>query len=32
VAPICAALRGYHVKAMVLDEATAHGVLKMMGR
>ncbi len=32
VAPICAALRGRHVKAMVLDEATANGVLKMMGR
>lgn len=32
VAPICAALNGRHVKAMVLDEATAHGVLKMMGR
>ena len=31
VAPICAALRGRHVKAMVLDEATANGVLRMMG-
>jgi DNA-binding transcriptional regulator LsrR (DeoR family) len=30
VAPICAALRGRHVKAMVLDEATALGVLDMM--
>ena len=32
VAPICAALRGRHVKAMVLDEATANGVLRMMGK
>lgn len=32
VAPICAALRGRHVKAMVLDEATANGVLKMIGK
>jgi len=32
VAPICAALRGRHVKAMVLDEATATGVLDMMGK
>jgi DNA-binding transcriptional regulator LsrR (DeoR family) len=32
VAPICAALRGGHVKAMVLDEATANGVLRMMGK
>jgi DNA-binding transcriptional regulator LsrR (DeoR family) len=32
VAPICAALNGHHVKAMALDEATAHGVLKMIGR
>jgi DNA-binding transcriptional regulator LsrR (DeoR family) len=31
VAPICAALRGRHVKAMVLDEATANGVLGMLG-
>lgn len=31
VAPICAALRGRHVKAMVLDEATANGVLRMIG-
>ena len=28
--PICAALRGHHVKAMVLDEATAIDVLKRM--
>ena len=32
VAPICAALRGRHVKAMALDEATANGVLRMMGK
>jgi DNA-binding transcriptional regulator LsrR (DeoR family) len=32
VAPICAALRGRHVKAMVLDEATANGVLKMISQ
>jgi DNA-binding transcriptional regulator LsrR (DeoR family) len=32
VAPICAALRGRHVKAMVLDEATAQGVLGMLDR
>jgi DNA-binding transcriptional regulator LsrR (DeoR family) len=32
VAPICAALRGRHVKAMVLDEATANAVLEMMGK
>jgi DNA-binding transcriptional regulator LsrR (DeoR family) len=32
VAPICAALRGRHVKAMVLDEATANGVLKKIGQ
>jgi DNA-binding transcriptional regulator LsrR (DeoR family) len=31
VAPICAALRGRHVKAMVLDEATANDVLKVIG-
>lgn len=31
VAPVCAALRGRHVKAMVLDEATAQGVLEMLG-
>lgn len=31
VAPICAALRGRHIKAMVLDEATANGVLRMIG-
>jgi DNA-binding transcriptional regulator LsrR (DeoR family) len=31
VAPICAALRGNHLKAMVLDEATANGVLEMIG-
>ena len=30
VGPICAALRGRHVKAMVLDEATAIDVLKRM--
>jgi DNA-binding transcriptional regulator LsrR (DeoR family) len=30
VAPICAALRGHHVKAMVLDETTAHSVLKAL--
>jgi DNA-binding transcriptional regulator LsrR (DeoR family) len=30
VAPICAALRGRHVKALVLDEATAQGVLDMI--
>lgn len=32
VAPICAALRGRHVRALVLDEATAQGVLRMMGK
>ena len=32
VAPICAALSGHHIKAMVLDEATANGVLRMIGR
>lgn len=32
VAPICAALRGRHVKAMVLDEATANGVLRTIGK
>ena len=32
VAPICAALRGQHVKAMVLDEATANGVLRTIGK
>jgi DNA-binding transcriptional regulator LsrR (DeoR family) len=32
VAPICAALRGRHVKAMVLDEATANSVLRMIGK
>ena len=32
IAPICAALSGRHVKAMVLDEATATGVLQMMGK
>jgi DNA-binding transcriptional regulator LsrR (DeoR family) len=32
IAPICAALRGRHVRALVLDEATAQGVLKMMGK
>jgi DNA-binding transcriptional regulator LsrR (DeoR family) len=31
VAPICAALRGRHVRAMVLDEATAQGVLETLG-
>lgn len=31
VAPICAALRGKHLKALVLDEATANGVLKQIG-
>jgi DNA-binding transcriptional regulator LsrR (DeoR family) len=30
IAPICAALRGRHLKALVLDEATAIGVLEMM--
>jgi DNA-binding transcriptional regulator LsrR (DeoR family) len=30
VAPICSALRGRHLKALVLDEATAIGVLEMM--
>jgi DNA-binding transcriptional regulator LsrR (DeoR family) len=30
VAPICSALRGRHLKALVLDEATATGVLEMM--
>jgi DNA-binding transcriptional regulator LsrR (DeoR family) len=30
VAPICAALRGKHLKALVLDEATANGVLETM--
>lgn len=30
VAPICSALRGRHLKALVLDEATANGVLEMM--
>lgn len=32
VEPICAALNGRHIKAMVLDEATANSVLKMMGK
>jgi DNA-binding transcriptional regulator LsrR (DeoR family) len=32
VAPICAALCGHHVKAMALDEATATGVLRMLGK
>ena len=32
VAPICAALRGNHLKALVLDEATANGVLEMIGK
>jgi DNA-binding transcriptional regulator LsrR (DeoR family) len=32
VAPICAALRGRHVKAMVLDETTAISVLEAMDR
>jgi DNA-binding transcriptional regulator LsrR (DeoR family) len=31
VAPICAALQGKHLKALVLDEATAHGVLEQIG-
>ena len=31
VAAICAALRGRHVKAIVLDEATALGVLQELG-
>jgi DNA-binding transcriptional regulator LsrR (DeoR family) len=31
VAPICAALRGRHIRAMVLDEATAEEVLKVIG-
>ena len=31
VAPICAALRGKHLKALVLDEATANGVLEQIG-
>jgi DNA-binding transcriptional regulator LsrR (DeoR family) len=30
VAPICAALRGKHLKALVLDETTATGVLEQM--
>ena len=30
VAPICAALRGGHLKALVVDEATANGVLKQI--
>jgi len=30
VAPICSVLRGRHLKALVLDEATAIGVLEMM--
>ena len=32
VAPICAALRGKHLKALVLDETTATGVLEMLGK
>ena len=32
VAPICAALSGRHVKALALDETTANGVLRMMGK
>lgn len=32
IAPICAALRGRHLKALVLDEATANGVLEMMSK
>lgn len=32
VAPICAALRGGHMKALALDEATANAVLKMIGK
>jgi DNA-binding transcriptional regulator LsrR (DeoR family) len=32
VAPICAALRGKHLKALVLDETTATGVLEMIGK
>jgi DNA-binding transcriptional regulator LsrR (DeoR family) len=32
VAPICAALRGRHVKAMVLDEATANDVLERIAK
>jgi DNA-binding transcriptional regulator LsrR (DeoR family) len=32
VEPICAALRGNHLKAMVLDEATANRVLEMIGK
>ena len=32
IAPICAALRGQHLKALVLDEATANGVLEMMSK
>jgi DNA-binding transcriptional regulator LsrR (DeoR family) len=31
VAPICAALRGRHLKALVLDEATANDVLEQIG-
>jgi DNA-binding transcriptional regulator LsrR (DeoR family) len=32
VAPVCAALRGRHLKAMVLDEATALSVLEMIAK
>ncbi len=32
IAPICAALRGRHLKALVLDEATANGVLESIGK
>jgi DNA-binding transcriptional regulator LsrR (DeoR family) len=32
IAPICAALRGNHLKALVLDEATANGVLETMSK
>ena len=32
IGPICAALRGKHLKALVLDEATANGVLEAMAQ
>ena len=32
IAPICAALSGRHLKALVLDEATANGVLEAMSK
>lgn len=32
VAPICAALRGKHLNALVVDEATANGVLEQLNK